>query len=131
MGTKNSSAPELDGISYRLIKAVKDTTLGRELVNKVTVQLLGGSIPDKWKEMRVVLIPKLGRDLTLIKNWRPINLNNCIGKLGEKVVVDHLQDADLLHHQQFGAVRGRLALEVVFRAVVKGRGCMDGGGDAA
>ena len=131
MGTKNSSAPGPDGISYRLIKAVKDTPLGEELINEVAVQLLEGNIPDKWKEMRVVLIPKPGRDLTITKNWRPINLINCIGKLGEKVVADHLQDADLLHNHQFGAVKGRSALEVVFRAVVKARRGMDGGGDAA
>ena len=46
------------------------------------------------------------------------------------MVADHLQDADLLHHYQFGAVKGRSALEVVFRAVVKARRCMAGGGDA-
>ena len=105
--------------------------MGEELVNEVAVQLLEGTIPDKWKAMRVVLIPKLGRDLTVTKSWRPINLINCIGKLGEKVVADHLQDADLLHHHQFGAVKGRSALEVVFQAVVTARRCMDGGGDAA
>ena len=81
--------------------------------------------------MRVVLIPKPGRDLTVTKSWRPINLINCIGKLGEKVVADHPQDAELLHHHQFEAVKERLALEVVFRAVVKARRCMDGGVDAA
>ena len=131
MGTQNSSALGTDGISYRLVKAIKDTPLGEELVNEVAVQFLEGTIPDKWKEMRVVLIPKPDRDLTVTKNWRPINFINCIGKLGEKVVADHLQDADLLHHHQFGAVKGRLALEVVFRAVVKAMRCMDGGGDAA
>ena len=131
MGTKNSSAPGPDGISYRLIKGIKDTPLGEKHVNEVAVQLLEGTIPHKWKEMRVVLIPKPGRDLTVTKSWRPINLINCIGKLGEKVVADHLQDAHLLHHHQFGAVKGRSALEVVFQAVVKARRCMDGGGDAA
>ena len=131
MGTKNSSASGPDGISYRLINAVRDTTLGEELINEVAVQLLEGTIKERWKEMRVAQIPKPSRDLTVTRNWRPINLINCIGKLGEKVVVDHLQDVDLLHHHQFGAVKGRSALEVVFRAVVKESRCMDGGGDAA
>ena len=106
IGTKNSSAPGPDGISYRLIKAIKDSPLGEEVVNEVALQLLVGTIPDKWKEMRVLLIPKPGRDLTITNNWRPINLINCIDKLGEKVVPDHLQDADLLHHHQFEAVKG-------------------------
>ena len=68
MGTKNSSAPGPDGISNRLIKIVKDSPLGKELVNEVAVQLLEGTIPDKWKEMRVLLIPKPARDLTITKN---------------------------------------------------------------
>ena len=131
MGTKNASAPGPDGISYRLSKVIKDTSLGEEPVNEVAVQLLGGTIPDEWKKIRVVLIPKSSRDLTVTNNWRLNNLINCVGKLWEKVVVDYLQDADLLHHYQFGAVKGRSALEVVFRAVVKARRWMDGGGDAA
>ena len=40
IGTKNSSAPGPDGISYRLIKVIKDTPLGEELVNEIAVQLL-------------------------------------------------------------------------------------------
>ena len=68
MGTKNSSAPGPDGISYRLIKAIKDTPLGVELGNEVAVQLLEGAIPEKWKKMRVVLISKPGRDQTVTKN---------------------------------------------------------------
>ena len=130
-GTKSSSVPGPDGISYQLIKAVKDTLLSAELINEVAVQPLEGTIPDKWKEMRVVLILKPGRDLTVTKNWRPINLINCIRKMEEKVIADNLKDADLLHQHQVGAVKRRLPLEVVFRAVVKARRCMDGGEDAA
>ena len=57
----------------------------------------------------MVLIPKPRRDLTQTKNWRPLNLINCIGKLGEKVVADSIQEegSSILHHQQYGLVRGR------------------------
>ena len=73
--------------------------------------------------MRVVLIPKPGRDLTQTKNWRPLNLINCIGKLGEKVVTDRIQEegSSILHHQQYGSVRGRSAVDVLYRSVVKAR----------
>ena len=36
--------------------------MGDERINEVAVQLLEGTIPEKWKEMMVVLIPKPGRD---------------------------------------------------------------------
>ena len=66
--TKNGSAPGRDGISYRLIKAVWDTRLGLELVDEVVDCLVRGVIPPAWKEMRMVFIPKPGRDLTLTKS---------------------------------------------------------------
>ena len=89
-GTKNGSAPGPDGISCRLIKAVRDTRLGRELIEEVVDNLWRETIPDAWRQRRVVFIPKPGRDLTLAKNWRPLNLINCVGKLGEKVVADRI-----------------------------------------
>ena len=127
-GTSNSSAPGPDGVSYKLLKAIKDTRLGKDVVEEVATNLIRGKIPDRWKEMRVVLIPKPGRDLTKTKSWRPINLINFIGKLGEKVVADELQEAELLHRGQFGGVKGRSALEGVFKAVTKARRCMESGG---
>ena len=68
-GTKNNSAAGPDGVGYRLIKAVRDTRLGREVMGEIVAALRGGYIPDRWRDMRVVLIPKPGRDLTQTKNW--------------------------------------------------------------
>ena len=128
--TKNRSAPGPDGISYRLIKSVRDTRLGRELVEEVVDHLVQGVIPLAWREMRVVFIPKPGRDLTLAKNWPPLNLMNCIGKLGEMVVADRIQDfgGALFHRLQYGSVRGRSAVDILYRSVVRARRCMDGEG---
>ena len=111
-GTKNNSAAGPDGVGYRLIKAVQDTRLGIELLGEVVAALRGGYIPDRWRDMRVVLIPKPARDMTQTKNWRPLNLINCIGKLGEKVVADRIQEegSSILHHQKYGSVRGRSAV---------------------
>ena len=129
-GTKNNSAAGPDGIGYRLIKAVRDTRLGNELLGEIVAALRGGCIPDRWRDMRVVLIPKPGRDLTQIKNWRPLNLINCMGKLGEKVVADRIQDhgTSILHHPQYGSVRGRSAVDILYKSVVKERQCLDNGG---
>ena len=114
-GTKNNSAAGPDGVGYRLIKSVRDTRLGSEVMDEVVAALQGGYIPDIWRDMRVVLIPKPGRDLTQTKNWRLLNLINCIGKIGEKVVADRIQmeGRSLLHHQQYGSVSGRSAVDVV------------------
>ena len=49
-----------------------------------------GRIPREWQNSKVVIIPKLGKDHEKTKEWRLINLINCISKLGEKVVADVL-----------------------------------------
>ena len=80
--------------------------------------------------MRVVFIPKPGRDLRQPGNWRPLNLINCVGKFEEKVVADRLQDCgdELFHHLQFGSVRGRSATDMLYKAVTTAREVLDGGG---
>ena len=129
-GTRNNSAPGPDGIGYRLIKAVRDMRLGRELVEEVVDSLVEGEIPKGWGQIRAVFIPKPGRDLRKPGNWRPLNLINCVRKLGEKVVADRLQECGdaLFHHLQFGSVKGRSATDVLYKAVRTPRKVLDGGG---
>ena len=43
------------------------------------------------RELTVVMIPKMGKDLTTIKRWRPIGLMSCLQKLIDKVVANELQ----------------------------------------
>ena len=129
-GTRNNSAAGPDGVGYRLIKAIRDTRMGNELLGEVVAALRGGYILDRWRDMWVVLILKPGQDLTQTKNWRPLNLINCIGKLGEKVVADKIQEegSSILHHQQYGSVRGRHAVYILYKSVVKPRQCLGNGG---
>ena len=63
-GTNNNSGASPDGVGYRLIKAIRDTRLGNELLGQGVSVLRGGYIPSRWRDMRVVLIPKPGRNLT-------------------------------------------------------------------
>ena len=46
-GTKNNSAAGPDGVGYRMIKAVRDTKLGIEVLGEVVAALRGGYIPDR------------------------------------------------------------------------------------
>lgn len=61
-GTQNSSAPELDGISYRFIKIIKDTILRKRMLEEVAKNLIKGIISRKWQNSKVVIIHKLGKD---------------------------------------------------------------------
>ena len=123
-GTSNKLAPGPDRIGYKLIKRVLDLKLGWELVGEVAENLINGRIPKEWQHSKVVMIPKPGKDHSKTKGWPPINLINCIGKLGEKVVADRLQESGLLHRHQFGSVKGRSATKAALRVVTRAQRCM-------
>lgn len=63
-GMKNNSATGSDGVGYRMINAVHSTRLGAEILGAVVAGLQEGYILHRWRDMPVVLILKLGRDLT-------------------------------------------------------------------
>ena len=86
--------------------------------------LIKGIILREWQRSKVVMVPKLEKDYERTKGWRPINLINCIGKLGEKVVVDVLQGCGLLYKHQFGSVKGRSATEAVLRTITRAQWCL-------
>ena len=127
-GTSNRSAPAPDGISYWFIKVVLDTRLGEEVVREVAESLKEGRIPEAWQNSKVVFIPKPNKDHKAAKEWRPINLINCIGKLAEKVVADKLQEPGLFHKGQYGGIKGRSALEVMTRALTRAQRALARGG---
>ena len=129
-GTSNKSVAGPDGIGYRLIKLVLGTRLGLELVELIIDHLRRGLIPDEWKEMKMVMSPKPGRDLTLTKNWRPIKLINCVGKIGEKVVADCSPEIPCFHEGQYGGGKHRTVTEVVALAVIKAQRVVRTGGRA-
>jgi len=60
----------------------------------------------------MVMLPKPGKDHSRVRGWRPIVLANTVGKLGEKIIAQELQEREGLWHE--GAFAGR-----------KGRGAMD------
>ena len=76
----------------------------------------------------MVVISKPGKDHEKTKGWRPINLINCIGKLGEKVVPDRLQGYRLLYKHKFGSVKGRSVTEAALRTVTRAQRCLAKGG---
>jgi hypothetical protein len=84
--TTNKSAPGQSGQTWATLKWVwvADPEC---LVALFTACLKAGHHPRPWKEAIVCVIPKPNRaDYTRAKNFRPISLLECLGKLLEKVV---------------------------------------------
>lgn len=102
----NRSAPGQTGHTWTLIKWVWAADSDR-IMNLLEACLRTGHHPRLWKEAVVCVIPKPKRaDYTLAKNFRPISLLECLGKLLEKVVAKLIyQDMakhDLIPTTQFG-----------------------------
>ena len=129
-GTSIKSAMGPDGIVYHQIKLILVTRLGRVLVVLIVDHLHRGFIPERWKEMKMVMNPKPGRVLTQTKNWRLINLINSVGKIGEKVVAECLTEIPCFHDGQYGGRKHRTVTKVVALAVTKAQRAIRAGGRA-
>jgi hypothetical protein len=104
--TSNKSAPGTSGIGWSLLKkgwgAVKD-----HLILTYNACLVLGHHPARWKEAKVVAIPKPDKpDYSLPKAHRPISLLETMSKLLEKAVAKRMQydivKHELIHANQFG-----------------------------
>ena len=67
--------------------------------------------PIKWKDTKVIFIPKPGKtDYTIPKSFRPISLSNYFLKTLERLVCWHMDESLRvypLHHRQHGFMTGR------------------------
>ena len=100
------SAPGLTGHTWTVIKWAWEADPER-LTNLLSACLRAGHHPRLWKEAVVCVIPKPNRaDYTMAKNFRPISLLECLGKLLEKIVAKliyrDMSKHDLVPSTQFG-----------------------------
>ena len=80
------SSPGSDGFGYAfLYHLYRFPPLQRLVVRVYNDALLHCLFPASWRDIRVRLLPKKG-DLTLLRNWRPISLINCDGKIFTRIL---------------------------------------------
>ena len=119
--TNDSSTLGPDRISYRLLKLLKGTKLGMQVVHTLAKFLRGEmsmlSDSGDGRDITVVMIPKFAKDHSQAKGWRPIILINCLLKLMDKVVANELQHLPVFHHRQYGSRKGKSAMDMVIVTV--------------
>lgn len=79
-----------------------------------------GRIPAVWKEARVVLIPKPGRDMTTSSTYRPISILPALSKVWEhtiKMLMERSIGRDPFQKDQYGFRRKRGTIEALDRTV--------------
>jgi hypothetical protein len=78
--TCKDSAPGPDGIPYSVYKTFWKQ-LGPIIKESWDYSIKIGRTPICHRESVITILPKEGKDLTDIKNWRPITLTNCDAKI--------------------------------------------------
>lgn len=101
-------APGPDGLKTTMVQAIyqQHKIFFLRLFNAC---LRNGHFPEKWKQSRVILIPKGNSEARTEENkYRPIAINSILGKVLEKLVKDRiyyfLVKNNLLGRNQFGFV---------------------------
>ena len=122
--TSNTSTPGEDRISYKLLKLLLNTRLGEQTLGFLADFLKGRrtvllSTGDSNRDLTVVMIPKIGKDQSTVKGWRPIVLMSCLLKLMDKVVAEDLQMLPAFHQGQFGSRKGKSAIDMAIQAVTE------------
>ena len=108
---KTRSAAGLDGVGYALLKKAPVS------YHAYTAKFFGacmriGYFPKAWKHAKVIMIPKPNKDASSAKNYRPISLLSCLGKLFERLLAGriskYLENKGLFNKNQSGYRRGKM-----------------------
>jgi hypothetical protein len=106
--TCNDSAPGPDGIPYSYYKHFWKF-FGDTLVQTWQESIMKGSLPASHTTSMLRLLPKPGKDLSRLSNWRPITLSNCDHKLITKCLARRLTNVltKYLHPNQTAYLPGK------------------------
>ena len=115
---RNRSAPGEDQISYLILK-----NLDRENLSNIALIynscLKTGYFPNAWKQAKVVMLPKPGKDLTKPTSYRPISLLPAMGKILERIVASRLsaflEKVDYFDENQAGFRKKRSTVDQLFK----------------
>ena len=109
LGTCKDLAPGPDGIPYSILKLLWPT-YGELLIESRKYSLEKHRLPPSHKLSFLKLIPKAGKDLKKLTNWRPITLSNCDHKLITKTYAKRLCErvAAKIGGRQTAYVKNRL-----------------------
>ena len=103
------SSPGPDGIPYSILGLLWPI-YGPLLVDAWNHSLQSGKLPPSHKLSYLKLIPKAGKDLSKLTNWRPISLSNCDHKIITKTYSKRMcakLEAKLMERQT-AYLKGRL-----------------------
>ncbi|KAG6460961.1 hypothetical protein O3G_MSEX012332 [Manduca sexta] len=86
----SDTAPGEDNISYSMIDNLPQA--GKEILTQLYNKIFeSGFVPEQWKNIKIIPIPKPGSDNTIAKNIRPIALLSCPCKIFHLIISRRLE----------------------------------------
>lgn len=120
LNTKKS--PGIDSITSKMICELPYSAL-RLILFIFNGILRIGFFPPSWKSSEIIMIPKPGKDPSMVTSYRPISLLSILSKLFEKVFLQaltpYLNDQQLIPAHQFGFRKDHNTIEQVHRIVTQ------------
>jgi hypothetical protein len=86
----NKKAPGFDLITGEILKNFKRRALVK-LTTLINACIRLNYIPDEWKNVEIIMIPKPDKNLNEVESYRPISLLKIMSKLFEKMIFKHLK----------------------------------------
>ena len=107
--TCSDSTPGPDGIPYSYLQVFWDI-FGQLIAEAWQHSLATGNLTQSHKTSFLKLIPKQGKNLKDLANWRPITLSNCDHKIITKTYANRLcaQMTKVINERQTAYLKGRL-----------------------
>ena len=107
--TSKDSSPGPDGIPYSIIRLLW-YSFGELLCHAWRYSMANKLLPPSHRMSYLRLIPKVGKDLTKLTNWRPITLSNCDHKIITKTYAKRMCEnvAKQIAKRQTAYLKGRL-----------------------
>ena len=108
MTLKSNKTPGLDGLSVEFYRTFW-RQLGDKLHRMVNNSFDRSILPESLRRGLITLLPKTGKDLRYIKNYRPLTLLNTDYKILAKALDNRLSTAlpTIIRQDQTGFVKGR------------------------
>ena len=103
------TAPGPDGITYKVYQKLW-RQMGPILLDAWKYSLEIKLLPEDQRVSAITLLPKVGKSLEHIENWRPITLTNCDLKIFTKLISNRVSKVldKLIHPSQTAYVPGRI-----------------------
>lgn len=109
LARKGKSAPGEDRITYEMLKRL-NPQVTKNIIGELNAMWMRGCIEDHLKTIKIVAIPKPGKDQTTPEGKRPISLVPTLTKLVNTAVLDRLkeqiEEEHLLPETSFGFRQG-------------------------